>query len=305
MEQRDDPEEPLLDAEALRKRQHAIHQAFRKRYETFRKGDPDNEFCKHYMMQTTRVGKNKLIDLWDQLGRDFEKVVTHVHMVDERSQEDSRGSKGRYVQAEQLVATYGQAKTDIYIANCKRLLPRYPELVSFDPLFESETYLLSENVIKTMTKERLMVKFVTEPRKRDRQIDTGCVFPDSQLFPQPLADAASAPSSVAEEPEPDEGLATADTHTNADGSDTEAGPAKARMQICNSVVVVVAVVALRSGVVSFVIRAGATHAPWPDQADPAPQVGRVFGRSSAGRDRRVLGRRRVQAPPHRAAVSCE
>ena len=185
---------PLDEGDQKKRRQHAMHQAFRTRYKSYEdQAGTDDAFCRYYMMQSTRVAKNRVIDLWDRLGRDFGRVMEHVRMTDERIQEDSRGSKARYVQAEQLVAIYGKEKTDVYIANCKKLLPRFPELIAYDELFEAETYLLSERVVKTMNKERLTINFVTEPATGARG---GCEQYQEPTFPV-LGDQASTASSAA------------------------------------------------------------------------------------------------------------
>jgi hypothetical protein len=173
----------------VKKRRHAINEAFRVRFKAHQAAAPNDEFSKYFMMQTTRAQKNKLIDLWDQLGRGgFDRVMERVRLSDERIQEETTGSRGRYVQEEQLVSIYGKNKANVYMNNCRKLQAKFPELVEWDSLFEAETFLLCDRVMETMSKERLTVNFITEPS--NDKLSALRVGQPPGVGPQPLQDHA-------------------------------------------------------------------------------------------------------------------
>jgi hypothetical protein len=194
---------------------HALQVKFARHLDTLKQNEPEHEFLTKWSKMHGRKERNEIIAKW--VANNYE-LSQEIFRTKAEKFEDTKGLSGETFPREALVSMWGETRADTFIANCKAISHKFPELVTDDPLLGCKVYMYSKMVVKALRSTLDAVNSESRAKSHNSSGSSGSAGPATPIVPAeevhdvPREDVQDVPPA----PDPMEAeLATADNHDYA------------------------------------------------------------------------------------------
>jgi hypothetical protein len=133
------------------KSRHAIQERFRLKLNALARCNPDHAAHETWAQLSTRRERNRFIASWNDVGGNWDRVITTFKRFKTDQLVDTCGMKGEYLCVEELANKISKARADIFVKNCRKAAHRWRELIKFDRMLECDTFLFSKQVVEALS----------------------------------------------------------------------------------------------------------------------------------------------------------
>jgi hypothetical protein len=133
------------------KLRHTIQERFRRKVMSLAVRKPDHPAHETWAQLSTRGERNRFIAAWNNVGGNWDRVITQFRRLKTEQLIDTHGMKGEYVCAEELATKISKSRADVFVKNCRKAARIWPELVKFDRMLECDTFLFSRQVVEALS----------------------------------------------------------------------------------------------------------------------------------------------------------